>query len=120
MTTRPRSRSMLLAFPQVWMTNPSLTKSRFASQTCCFNSSSMGIGRLFPNPVADVNQLLHHAKQIAAPVLRAEGVVQRPVKRIQFAVDFMRLGVGLVNFRFQAGHLLLCCGVILVRAGDDR
>src|ERR1039457_1409188 len=113
MTTRPRSRSMLLAFPQVWMTSPSLTKSRFASQTCCFNSSSMGIGRLFPNPVANVNQLLHHAEQIAVPILRAARVVQRTVQRIQLAVDFIRLRIRLVNLRFQAGHFLLSRGVIL-------
>src|ERR1017187_888751 len=117
MTMTPRSRSTALALPHVWMTNPSATKSKFAWQTSAFNFSSI---KSFPHPPANLNQLFHHVEQIAVPFLRAEGVVQRPVERIQFAVDFMRLRIRLVDFRFQAGHFLLRRGVILVRAGHHR
>jgi len=80
---------------QVWMTSPSLTKSRFASQTCCFNSSSMGSDEIISDLVADVNQFLHHAVKMPFPRLRAEGVVQFLVERVKFLVIACALGFGL-------------------------
>ena len=54
--------------------------------------------------------------QIAVPFRRAEGIVELLVKCVKFFVNRVRLGIGLEDARFQAGHRLLRGGVILVRA----
>ena len=123
MTTRPRARSMPLAFPQVCVTKPTAgAVFRF-----CRANALLQFVKHWDRPIisvpcatANVNQSFHHVMQISAPLTCAESVVQRFVNRIKLAVNRVRLRIGLINFRLQPRHRLLCIGKIFVNARDYR
>src|SRR6478672_4654027 len=104
MTILPAARSTPLTLPQVWITSPSATSLRFASQTSFLSSSSMG---LLSGAVANLDEALHHAVKVAGPVFSAERVVETAVKQVEIFVNDVGLGIGLVNLRLEAGHGLL-------------
>src|SRR3990172_3285899 len=104
-TTCRRSSLIPLTLPQVSVTRPKSTSSRFASQTCSLSDSS--IGSPLAHTAADGDQSLHDLVEPARRGGRAECVMKLFIKRIQFRIHN---GVGplrAVSLRFDAGPLLL-------------
>src|SRR5512139_3551279 len=112
-TSTSSSRSTALTFPQLRRTSPSVTIRRCASQTCRLSSSSMlrppgcVAGCPLPRAIADVNEGLHHIKEIAGPRRRAECIMELPVEHVQPAIHGMRLEVRSKHALPDPGHLLL-------------
>src|SRR5207302_1605146 len=106
MTRLPDARSTPLTLPNVWITSPSRTSCKFASQTAFLKSSSMA---------ANLQKLFHHI----ALLPDSKRVVELPVQYVQLLVNRMRFRVRLKHFRFDAGHRSLRVRVILVRLADD-
>ena len=77
------------------------------------------IANSLSDSLANLDQLLHHAVQIAAAILRAERVVKFFVERVKLRVSRVRFGVWHEHMGFQSRHLALCHVVILMRSGDD-
>src|SRR5476651_1425554 len=83
MAITPASRSAPLTLPQVRITRPACTRSRFARQTAVFNAS---YPMSAPSLVADVEQFLHDAVHVAACPLDAECIVDATIEPVQAVV----------------------------------
>src|SRR5512143_471344 len=120
MATMPLRRSMPLTLPNVRMMRPDLARSTLAFQTDSLSSASIGLS---PLTVLDREKVLHDVVQAAVPVLRAEGVVELPVKRVELEVDLVARGVRLEGRPLDPAHGGLGLGergvAIALAAGGD-
>ena len=131
-TMRPRSRSMPLTLPHVWITSPCFTSSRFARRRSSSSCSSMvksnrrirtrSNRHIQPDPIPDFDHgcnAVHHTVQISVPAgCRTRHAI--PGKAIQLAINRVRLGLGLNTCGFNPVIAFCGRGEIPVRARRHR